>query len=1098
MVEAASPKHRPETMKRAAACLPGAWVTIPMGNESADFFLKPADERRPSTELCWEHAARLAALDGVRDAEPALASNEQVHLPNQKSSAKSSGGEDEVLACAVSNELWSLELMDVAAAWALTPPSGGSQLGQGIRIGHPDTGYRPHPELISGGHIRADLGRNFEEENDNPIDPLSGSSPGHGTATASVIMSPRGLQLEGAKQGVSGIAPRAELVPYRVSSSVVHFSMANVAQAIHASIDAGCHVVSMSLGGPLSSNALERAVSRARDAGVILLAAAGNVWPFVVAPARLDDVIGVAACNCQKKPWSKSASGREVNVTAPGESVWRAQVLKNGSFAVAPSSGTSYAVASTAGACALWLAFHGRDRLLQKYGPRGLVKVFEQLLMASTTRPAGWDTSRFGTGIVNVRALLQKALPASAPAEVAPKQLAANGVSARLMDRVTIHFPNSKPKSVRQAVSACLGIGEESLPGIAAELAFHLMNSPRLVEDVRQKLSEASSSKIKAAKQRTKSSSTLSRYPALAAAASTHFREVLTAGDVKTGAVTVALNQPKAASKPLATQPTTQVDKIIISSLGILRAKYKPAGMKRVLDALDMLIKADAKRGLVTRVFDLQDPDMLASHGLPGPVSQTQPPSPEEAKTAIDAIFTAHRPDYLMILGGPDVVPYIPLTNPLPDDEDPEVPSDLPYASDRPYSTDAQVFRAPTRVVGRVPDVRGAKKPDFLLAALKQAASWQSQPVSVYLKTPFGLSTESWKRSTQLNMRQLFGQAAAPHLSPPAGPAWKAADLAPSSHFINCHGASLSPLYFGESENDANDQPDALHSDGLMRKVSPGTIIAAECCYGAELYDPQVDPALPPEKPSIANRYLEQGAWAFIGSTTIAYGPASGLGDADLICHFFFKHILAGASTGRAMLQARLDYVKKAGRMSRTEVKTLGQFVLLGDPSVQPVKIAAKTKSQGKTVAKGKAGRVARRESIVRESQVLRTSSGRSEPSEKSPDASLVAILLKQGGLAEDRIRVRKAMSFVHSSHASEPTSLSASKSKAKSSRVNVSAQHHILIAERGDVKDTKIKNQEGPMTDRQKKLRSFLRRAVVLIAREDGGHLHVTKLYPH
>ena len=44
-----------------------------------------------------------------------------------------------------------------------------------------------------------------------------------------------------------------------------------------------------------------------------------------------------------------------------------------------------------------------------------------------------------------------------------------------------------------------------------------------------------------------------------------------------------------------------------------------------------------------------------------------------------------HRPDYLLLLGAPDVVPHIQLTNPMTgtpdDDDDPGVPSDVPYAS---------------------------------------------------------------------------------------------------------------------------------------------------------------------------------------------------------------------------------------------------------------------------------------------------------------------------------------------------------------------------------------------------------------------------------
>ena len=79
--------------------------------------------------------------------------------------------------------------------------------------------------------------------------------------------------------------------------------------ALWHAIDCQAHVVSMSLGGPLFSFALHEAIEEAIDAGMILAAAAGNQWPFVVYPARYDEVIACAACNVHGKRWSGSAQG---------------------------------------------------------------------------------------------------------------------------------------------------------------------------------------------------------------------------------------------------------------------------------------------------------------------------------------------------------------------------------------------------------------------------------------------------------------------------------------------------------------------------------------------------------------------------------------------------------------------------------------------------------------------------------------------------------------------------------------------------------------------------------------------------------------------
>ena len=104
-----------------------------------------------------------------------------------------------------------------------------------------------------------------------------------------------------------------------------------------------------------------------------------------------------------------------MNITAPGESVWRALSKKDhgsGSDSIAMGSGTSYAVATVAGACATWLAFHGRALLLKKYGPPRLAGIFRRLLVnEGYVRPDGWDTNDYGAGILDVEKLLRAPLP---------------------------------------------------------------------------------------------------------------------------------------------------------------------------------------------------------------------------------------------------------------------------------------------------------------------------------------------------------------------------------------------------------------------------------------------------------------------------------------------------------------------------------------------------------------------------------------------------------------------------------------------------------------------------------------------------------------
>ena len=122
----------------------------------------------------------------------------------------------------------------------------------------------------------------------------------------------------------------------------------------------------------------------------------------------------------------------------------------------------------------------------------------------------------------------------------------------------------------------------------------------------------------------------------------------------------------------------------------------------------------------------------------------------------------------------------------------------------------------------------------------------------------------------------------------------------------------------------------------MAGKVVEATVMAAECCYGAELYDPSLSTA--GGQTGMCNTYLARKAYGYFGSTNIAYGPSATVDQADLMCQYFLLEILGGAWTGPACLQARLKYVnKKGGVLTPTDLKTLAQFTLMADPSITPV-----------------------------------------------------------------------------------------------------------------------------------------------------------------
>jgi hypothetical protein len=277
------------------------------------------------------------------------------------------------------------------------------------------------------------------------------------------------------------------------------------------------------------------------------------------------------------------------------------------------------------------------------------------------------------------------------------------------------------------------------------------------------------------------------------------------------------------------------VDKLIVTNRSALANKYGSA-RSRIDEALKALVAADAERGVATRVVALDDAATLGRYRAKPVASPKDEPG---CKAAIDRLVGELTPDYLMILGARDVVPHQRLRN-TKHDGDPGVPSDLPYACDEPWNRDPRVFLTPTRVVGRLPDVTGATDPTYLVALLRRAARYRCRPRDDY-QTFFGLSALAWQESTELSVKNLFGASDGVHTSPPEGPSWPRAALERRVHFINCHGGASDPKFYGQHPTREKDQPDAMSARQLerIRAVREGAVVAAECCYGADLYDPK-------------------------------------------------------------------------------------------------------------------------------------------------------------------------------------------------------------------------------------------------------------------
>ncbi|MCU0675657.1 MAG: S8 family serine peptidase [Myxococcota bacterium] len=319
---------------------------------------------------------------------------------------------------------WALRETRVAQAWERLARAGRGR-GLGVVIAHADTGISRHPELLAHADLASpiawELGWDFvdgDADPDHDFTALNRIPPthGHGTETASVIVSPPGCPVGAEPPCVTGVAPEARLVPLRVSDSVVLLSGDLVAEGVERATTLDADVISISMGGVGEMPRLQAAIERALEQGIIVVAAAGNfTGRLVVQPSTFDGVVCVAGVTPELEPWGRSARGSRVDISGPSVDVRHARTVETRGereYRVGLASGTSDATAMVAGAAALWLSLHGKEALVARYGPAGVPRVFRELLRTRGYRELpDWPTDRFGPGMLDVDALLAAPLP---------------------------------------------------------------------------------------------------------------------------------------------------------------------------------------------------------------------------------------------------------------------------------------------------------------------------------------------------------------------------------------------------------------------------------------------------------------------------------------------------------------------------------------------------------------------------------------------------------------------------------------------------------------------------------------------------------------
>ena len=285
-----------------------------------------SEENMLVMNLTTDEAGQLDDMSGVMSVEKdvELTANEVVPV-DEKQVEKVLEGEQDLKV-----DQWNLRAIDCPE----NMPENEKQ--SKIKVAVVDSGVNVHEgieveqrvDLADEHHISV----NFEDPN------------GHGTGIAGMINGQK------EKGQLSGVADNVALYSVKVLDQDNTTPVSRLIEGIYWCIENEMDVINLSLGCSYDSEALAAAVQDAAKAGIILVAAAGNVGDdaSLEYPAAYDDVIAVGASNEYNQVSSFTSGKEQIDVMAPGEKIWTYSML-GGYVAV---DGTSIATAQVTGAVA--------------------------------------------------------------------------------------------------------------------------------------------------------------------------------------------------------------------------------------------------------------------------------------------------------------------------------------------------------------------------------------------------------------------------------------------------------------------------------------------------------------------------------------------------------------------------------------------------------------------------------------------------------------------------------------------------------------------------------------------------------------------------
>jgi len=264
----------------------------------------------------------------------------------------------------VDGDLWGLHNIDAVRAWNLSVGS------SDVVVAVIDTGVRyTHQDLRNQMWVNVDEVANNgkDDDNDGFVDNIYGidavnddgdpmDDNGHGTHCAGTI----GAEANNGHPHV-GVAWKVRLMACKSISGMGTGTTSDAVKCIDWAVTNGAQVLSLSWGHSDESNALFSALKKAKEKGVVVVAAAGNEGantdksPHYPSGYELDNIISVAAINKTGRLTSWSNYGaRSVDLAAPGDDIYSTSAESDSGYVAL--SGTSMACPHVSGIAALMLA----------------------------------------------------------------------------------------------------------------------------------------------------------------------------------------------------------------------------------------------------------------------------------------------------------------------------------------------------------------------------------------------------------------------------------------------------------------------------------------------------------------------------------------------------------------------------------------------------------------------------------------------------------------------------------------------------------------------------------------------------------------------